>query len=293
MPTAATAPDQGWLFDLLQWAGVSQPTAAHVQQVIVKPVTVAVVLLLAAALGWLGNRAIRHWIGAAVRRAAARADSPRAERRAVTLTAMLANIWRVVVAVIAVLVALGTVGINLTPLLAGATVVGATLGFGAQSMVRDLLAGFLMTMEGQFDIGDAITVGDVSGVVEDLTLRITRLRAVDGTVWFVANGEIRKLGNTARGWARATVDTSVPPAADVDAALAAVREAADAVAADPATASACIEPPVVSGVVASAIDSLTVRVTIRTTPGERDRLERALHAEVARRLRAAGVFAPP
>ena len=105
---------------------------------------------------------------------------------------------------------LGTIGLNLTPLLAGATVIGATLGFGAQSMVRDLLAGVLLTVEGQFDIGDTIMVGDTSGTVEDLTLRVTRLRSDDGTVWYVPNGEIRKLANSSRGWAQATVDVPGP-----------------------------------------------------------------------------------
>jgi len=292
LAAATSGPDQGWLYDLLRWAGVSQTTAAHVQQVIVKPVTLVVVLLAAVLIGWLGNRLIRHWIGAAVRRAAARTDSPRAERRAVTLTAMMANIWRVVVAIIAILVALGTVGINLTPLLAGATVIGATIGFGAQSMVRDLLAGFLMTVEGQFDIGDTITVNDTSGVVEDLTLRVTRLRAPDGAVWFLANGEIRKLANITRGWGRATVDVPVPAAADVDEVLSAVHGAADTVAADERYAPSCLEAPVVWGVTDSAVDSLTVRVTVRTTAADRDRVERALREQVARRLRQAGVFAP-
>lgn len=295
MPTPATsaAPDQGWLYDLLRWAGVGESSAAHVQQVIVKPVTLVIVLLAALLIGWLGNRLIRHWIGAAVRRAAARSDSPRAERRAVTLTAMLANIWRVVVAVIAVLVGLGTVGINLTPLLAGATVIGATIGFGAQAMVRDLLAGFLMAVEGQFDIGDTITVNDTSGVVEDLTLRVTRLRAPDGAVWFLANGEIRKLANVTRGWGRATVDVPVPPSADFDEVLGAVHAAADAVYGDERYSAACLDAPVVWGVTATAVDSLTTRVTIRTTAGDRDRVERALREQVARRLREAGVFAPP
>ena len=76
--------------------------------------------------------------------------------------------------------------------------VGATIGFGAQSMVRDLLAGFLLIIEDQFDIGDTLTVGTTTGTVEDLSLRVTRLRGIDGTIWFVPNGEIRTLANTSR-----------------------------------------------------------------------------------------------
>lgn len=295
MPPGATslATTQGWLYELLRWAGVSEPTAAHLQQVVVKPVSVVAIVIIAALASWIGNRFIRHWIGAAVRRAAARADSPRAERRAVTLTAMLANVWRALVVVIALLVSLGTVGIDLTPVLAGATVVGAALAFGAQTLVRDLLSGFLLTVEGQYDIGDTIVldaVGGTSGVVEDLTLRVTRVRAADGAVWFVPNGEIRRLGNTARGWARATVDVVVPATADVDQLLEATRSAADAVSTDERYREAFLEPPVVWGVVDATAETLTTRVTARTTASDRDRLERALREETARRLRQDGMF---
>ena len=98
-------------------------------------------------------------------------------------------------------------------------------------MVRDLLAGVLLTVEGEFDIGDTIAVGDTSGTVEDLTLRVTRLRSDDGTVWYVPNGEIRKLANSSRGWAQATVDVPVPIAAGVDTVLDA-EAAADTVSSD-------------------------------------------------------------
>ena len=189
---------EGWLYDLLRWAGVGQPTAAHLQQVVVKPVTVVVIAIVAVIISWLGNRVIRHWIGSAARKAAERRGTPRASARATTVTALVANIWRVVVAVIAFFVALETIGINLTPLLAGATVIGATIGFGAQSLVRDLLSGFLMIVEDQFDIGDVLVVGDVTGKVEDLSLRVTRMRDDEGTIWVIANGEIRQLGNKSR-----------------------------------------------------------------------------------------------
>jgi small conductance mechanosensitive channel len=284
---------QGWLYDLLTWAGVDHTTAAHVQQVVLKPVTVVLIFLVAAAVGWFGSRLIRRWIGAVARRAAGRTDSPRAAARAVTITAMVANIWRVVIGVIAFFVALGTIGINLTPLLAGATVIGATIGFGAQSMVRDLLAGFLLIIEDQFDIGDSLTVGTTSGTVEDLSLRVTRLRDAEGTIWFVPNGEIRVLANLSRGWAEAVVDVVVPAAADVDEVLDAVASAADAVAADARYAGSCLAPPRLWGVVAADAVTLTGRVSIRTSTAERERIARAVRQEVARRLHAQGVFAPP
>lgn len=294
MPLAATSPivaDDGWLYDVLRWAGVSQPTAAHWQEVVIKPLTVAMVLLVAVLIAWLGSRIIRRWVGAAAHKAVAHADSPRASARALTLTSLLANVWRGVVVVIALFVVLGTIGLNLTPLLAGATVIGATLGFGAQSMVRDLLAGVLLTVEGQFDIGDTIMVGDTTGKVEDLTLRVTRLRSDDGTVWYVPNGEIRKLANSSRGWAQATVDIAVPVAAGVDTVLDTMRAAADSVSNDPRYAPLCLEPPRVWGVVATAADTFTCRVSVRTSSTDRERVARILRQEIALRLQAAGVFA--
>jgi small-conductance mechanosensitive channel len=292
--SGATSPivvDDGWLYDILRWAGVSQPTAAHWQEVVVKPLTVLLVLLVAVLIAWLGSRIIRRWVGAAAHKAVAHADSPRASARALTLTSLLANMWRGVVVVIGIFVVLGTIGIDLTPLLAGATVIGATLGFGAQSMVRDLLAGFLLTVEGQFDIGDTIMVGDTSGKVEDLTLRVTRMRSDDGVVWFVPNGEIRKLANSSRGWAQATVDVPVPVSARVDTVLDAIRDAAGAVFHDPRYAPLCLEPPRLWGVVATAADTFTCRVSVRTATAEREHMARILRQEIALRLQAVGAFA--
>jgi small conductance mechanosensitive channel len=288
--TSPTLVDQGWLYDVLRWAGVSDPTAAHWQQVVIKPLTVVLVLLGAIVIGRLGTRVIRRWIGAAAHKAVARADSPRASARAQTLTGLLASVWRGVVWIIAFFVVLGTIGLNLTPLLAGATVIGATLGFGAQSMVRDLLAGLLLSVEGQFDIGDTIMVGDTVGKVEDLTLRVTRLRADDGTVWYVPNGEIRKLANESRGWAQATVDVPVPVAAPIEVVIDAMRTAADAVSNDPEYSSLCLEPPRVWGVVATAADTYTCRVSVRTSTADRDRVTRVLRQEIALGLQAADVF---
>jgi len=291
--TALPAADAGWLYDLLVWLGVGHATARHLQQVVLKPVAVVVILLVAAFVGWLGSRIISRWIGAVARRATRRVDSPRASARAVTITAMVANIWRVVIGVIAVFVALGTIGINLTPLLAGATVVGATIGFGAQSMVRDLLAGFLLIIEDQFDIGDTLMIGTTSGTVEDLSLRVTRLRGVDGTIWFVPNGEIRTLANQSRGWAEAMIDVPVPAAADPDTVLRATGDAAAAVAADTRYAASCLAAPRVWGVVAADANTFTSRVSIRTTTAERERIARALRGEITRRLHALDVFLTP
>jgi moderate conductance mechanosensitive channel len=296
VPPPAVSPllaAEGWLYNFLTWAGVDHATAHHLQDVVVKPLTVVLIILGAAIVAWLGARIVRHWVGAVARRAAGRAESPRAAARATTITALVANTLRVVVSVIAFFLVLGTIGLNLTPLLAGATVVGATIGFGAQSVVRDVLAGFLLIVEDQFDIGDSLTVGTTSGTVEDLSLRVTRLRGIDGTIWFVPNGEIRTLANTSRGWSEAMVDMAVPATADPDAVLRVLAEAATAVTDDPRYATSCLAPPRVWGVVASDAATTTVRVSIRVTLGDRDRVGRAVREETARRLHAIDAFAPP
>ena len=111
---------------------------------------------------------------------------------------------------IAGFIILGDLGINLAPLLASAGVVGVAVGFGAQNLVRDYLSGVFMLVEDQYGVGDVITVGDATGTVENVTLRITRLRDVNGIVWHIRNGAIETVGNESQGWARAVLDFPVP-----------------------------------------------------------------------------------
>ena len=161
------------------------------------------------------------------------------------MSGLVANVWRFFVFVVAGAIVLGMLGINLTPLLASATIIGATLGFGAQQIVRDYFSGILMTMEDQYNVGDSVTVGGVTGVVEDVTMRLTRFRGVDGTIYVIPNGDIRLVGNLSRGWARAVVDLTLPgaAAADLDTVRRVIDEAAHRVARDPAFAAHCTEPP--------------------------------------------------
>ncbi|HYA67675.1 MAG TPA: mechanosensitive ion channel domain-containing protein, partial [Acidimicrobiales bacterium] len=160
-----------------------------------------------------------------------------------------------------------------------------------QTLVRDLLAGFLLIMEGQYDIGDTVVVSDTVGTIEDLTLRVTRLRSIDGSTVFVANGEIRKLSNRSRGWAQVAVDTAVPAATDVDTLLEATAAAAQSVSSDPDLAGALVVAPKVEGIVAADAATITARVSVRADHARRDEVERALRVEIARHLRSGGVFA--
>lgn len=294
LPWTAAAPPggqgSGWFYDLLVKTGVSPSTAQTVVEFVWRPLVVVLIVAVAVVVAALGSRAIRRFLGRLAATAAQRSDSPRAAGRVNTVVALVANLFRFVVGVVALFTVLGTLGINLTPLLASATVIGATLGFGAQSLVRDYLSGLLLTVEDQFGIGDTICVNDTTGVVEDLSLRVTRLRGADGTVWYVPNGDIRKLANESRGWAKAVVD--VPVGVGDTPALEAVErdlaEAARSVAALPRFAASCTEPPAVLGVVDADGTTCTVRVTLRTTPSLRAPLERQLRQSLIGRLAADG-----
>src|SRR6516165_2213516 len=220
-PSLASLPAQvgalpeggGWLYHLLVKVGVSPETASTITDLIVRPLGILLVLLVALLAAHLGSKAIRRVLGRVADQTANRSGSARAGARVNTMTGLVANVWRFFVFVVAAAIVLGMLGINLTPLLASATIIGATLGFGAQQIVRDYFSGVLMTMEDQFNVGDSLTVGGLTGVVEDVTMRVTRFRGVDGTIYTIPNGDIRLNGNLSRGWARAVVDLALPGSA--------------------------------------------------------------------------------
>jgi len=285
----------GWLYDLLTKVGVSNGTAKTVTDLIVRPVAVILVIAVAVVVANLGSKALRRVLQRIADQAAARSGSQRAGARMSTMSALAANLWRFFVFVLAVAIILGMIGVNLTPLLASATIIGATLGFGAQLIIRDYMSGFLLTVEDQYGIGDTVTIGAVSGVVEDLTLRVTRLRASDGTVYFVANGDIRLLANTSRGWAHAVVDLTLPgsSAAALPQVRAAIEQAARRVAHSEEFAAHCSEPPSLVTFVDSTENTLTLRVTLHSVPSQRDALTRALREEAVVELNRAQLWPAP
>jgi small conductance mechanosensitive channel len=286
------AADEGWLYDVLTRAGVSPGVAHDVVTFVVRPLAIVLVVVVAYLVARIGARAIRRGMTRASRRAVERSESARAGARAATMAALAANVWRFVIGVVAFAIVLGMLGINLAPLLASATVIGAIVAFGAQSLVRDYLSGFLLTVEDQFGIGDEISVNGTDGVVEDLSLRVTRVRAADGTLWYVPNGDIRRLANESRGWAKAVVDVpiAIHPGIDLQRAQAAIVEAAEEVARRPQFSPTCTEPPEVLGIVAAEGGACTARVTLRTTPADRASLTRVLREKVTERLVADGLW---
>jgi moderate conductance mechanosensitive channel len=271
----------GWLYHLLVKLGVSAQTASTVTDLVIRPLEILVVAIVAFLVARYGAKAVRRVLTRLADQASARSGSARAGARVATMSGVVANVWRFFVFVIAGAIVLGLFGINLTPLLASATIIGATLGFGAQQIVRDYFSGLIMTVEDQYNVGDSVTVGGVTGVVEDVTMRLTRLRGLDGTVYVVPNGDIRMIGNLSRGWARAVVDLPLPGAnaSDLERVRATLEEAARRVASRPVFAAHCTEPPTLVGVADADASTVTVRVMLHTVPSQRDALTGALREE--------------
>lgn len=213
----------------------------------------------------------------------------RRRQRMETLGSVLRSITSVVIFGTAVFTVLGEIGLNLTPVLTGATVVGAAVAFGAQNTIKDLLAGLFMLLEDQYGVGDVIDTGAAKGTVEAVTLRITRLRDVNGVVWYVRNGEINRLGNESQNWGRALLDVPVAPDQDVDHIRDLLQITADELAADADWEELILEAPSVWGVQELTNDAVVVRVTIKTAPGQQHKVARELRARVKRAFDEAGV----
>ena len=277
----AVAEGGGWLYHLLIKMGVSPDTASTVTDLIVRPLSILIVVGVALLVAHLGAKAIRRVLERVANQTAHRSGSARAGARVSTMTGLVANVWRFFIFVVAAAIVLGMLGINLTPLLASATIIGATLGFGAQQIVRDYFSGVLMTMEDQFNVGDSVSIAGVNGVVEEVTMRLTRFRGVDGTLYTIPNGDVRLNGNLSRGWARAVVDLTLPGAAasDLEGIRLTVGDAARRVEARPEFSGRSTEPPTLVGIQSADASTMTLRVMLHTVPSQRDALTAALREE--------------
>jgi moderate conductance mechanosensitive channel len=223
----------------------------------------------------------------------------RRAQRAKTIADVTGSIVTAIIWGIAVLVALGEIGINLAPLLAGAGVLGLALGFGAQSLVRDFLAGLFMLVEDQYGVGDVIDVGGavgsndgVSGTVEGVSLRTTRIRDVEGVVWHIPNGEIKRVGNKSQQWSRAVLDIPVDYDTDISKATTVIKETADAMWHDEQWNEAILAEPEVWGVEELTPSSVKIRLVVQTLPLEQWRVARELRARLKRAFDAAGIETP-
>jgi small-conductance mechanosensitive channel len=276
----------------LRKLGLSVFQASTGEFLIVKPLKIAVILVIAIVIGRVASRAARRFVRGLHRRSPLLLTSPRAEQRAATVGDVLASILRAAILSVAVLIVLDQVGVDLAPLLAGAGIAGIAIGFGAQSLVKDFLAGLFVLLEDQYGVGDQVTLADTTGTVEDVTLRITRLRAVDGTVWYVPNGEVRKVGNASMEWSRALVDVLVPYDADLAKAEQAIKAAAAELAADPDWQDDLIDEPEFWGVHATSPDGRTVRVAAKAVPRRQAAVARELRGRITEKFRTEGIPLP-
>ncbi len=308
-PTATTEPQDGLAQRKVQeWTG-SEDWANLAGWVVDKPVRILVIWVVAWVLAKVVRRLIRRFadklIGSAstgrLRQArdrapsvlvSAQSPSVRSAARAETIGGVLRSLSSGVIYAFAVVYSLEVLGLNLGPLIAGAGVVGVALGFGAQSLVRDFLAGTFILIEDQYGVGDVIDLGDAVGAVEAVNLRTTRLRDVEGTVWHVPNGEIQRVGNKSQQWARALLDIVIAHHSDVDRALVILKEAANTVAARPDLATDVLEEAEVWGVEALSPVGVTLRLVVKTLPGSQWRVMRALRQELRDRLEAEGIEMP-
>ncbi len=216
----------------------------------------------------------------------------RARQRAETLGGVLASVLSGVIWFIAGLLVLDQAGVNLAPLLAGAGVVGIAIGFGAQEMVRDFLAGLFIVFEDQFGVGDVVDLGEASGTVEQVNLRVTRLRDVNGVVWYVPNGEIQRVGNKSKLWSRAVLDIEVAYDTDIDEAGRILKQVADELWRESLPDMSIIDEPEFWGVETFGADGITIRLVIRTEPTEQWKTARELRARIKKAFEEAGIGFP-
>lgn len=254
-------------------------------------------LLLTRFASWLGAR-ITARIDDKVEESDALVRSEAAKHRHALTQVVTWTVIVLIYCVTAVLV-VQRMGVPISGLAAPATVAGVALGFGAQRFVQDILAGFFVITEHQYGFGDVIrltlvgTGAPVQGTVEDVTLRVTQMRTVNGEVVITPNGQIVQATNLSRDWARAVLDVPVPSTADVARVTAILQDVGAAAYADDELRPLLLDPPSVMGVESIEVDQLNIRIVARTLPGKQFDVGRELRARIADALRIEGIVVAP
>ena len=271
-------------------------------------VRILVILLVATLLRFALRRAVRRLVKRSVdSRLAGRLEGNRATRvlasatgalherrqqRTETLGSVLSSLITAVVYGIAILMVLSEFKLNLAPLLASAGVAGVALGFGAQSLVKDFLSGIFMLLEDQYGVGDIIDTGEAVGTVEEVTLRITKLRDASGVAWYVRNGEIVRIANKSQGWSTAVVDLPVSYTEDLERVQDIIRTVVADLYQDPQWREKMTDEPTVAGVEQITGSTITIRVFAKTVADQQWGVQREIRERVKIAFDAAGVTAP-
>lgn len=291
----AAAKDNTVLDDVIKWS-------------LAPGLQILVIIVLAIIAQWLltslVRRAVRHAIDrgrherldqlrkvARTQELTAAIMSQRTEQRAHAIGSLLTSAIAIGIWVIALLMVLPLIGVNVIPVLASASVIGVALGFGAQQLVRDYLAGIFLIIEDQYGVGDIIDFGNLVGTVEEVALRYTRVRDLSGVVWYVRNGEILRVGNRSQGWTMATVDIPVAYDADLTAVRTLIERVANDIDEDPAYDDMLLGTPQFAGVESVSGDAVIVRVTAKAIPQQQGPLARAIRERVKIALDRSG-FSP-
>jgi small-conductance mechanosensitive channel len=219
-------------------------------------------------------------------------EAMRQVQRARTLGTVLNAFSKWTIWIIVIIMVLTEFGVAVTPLIASVGILGAALGFGAQSLVKDILNGLFMVFEDQLGIGDIVNLGQVTGVVERVGIRVTEVRDASGTLWFIRNGEVLQVGNFSKDWARIILDVPVPYTLDVDEAQEALLAAAKEFATESQWRRKVLEDPEMWGIESISHEALMVRLTIKVRAGEQFTLRRALHRYVKSALDRRGIDIP-
>jgi small conductance mechanosensitive channel len=258
---------------------------------VAKPLTIAIVLVLAIVATRLTTRAIKRFVRG-VETAAGPNAAARVTQRAETIGLVLRSVARIGIFALALTTILGELGVELGPLIAGAGIAGVALGFGAQSLVKDFLSGMFMLIEDQFGVGDVIDAGDALGTVEAVSLRTTRIRSVDGTLWHVPNGSIARVGNKSQEWSRALLDVEVAYGVDLEHAQRVIKQVADELWNDDAFKDSVIEEPEVWGVEKLGTTGVAIRLVVKTRPSDQWKVLRALRQRISQAFVDAGIATP-
>ncbi|WP_439423044.1 mechanosensitive ion channel family protein [Saccharothrix sp. HUAS TT10] len=215
--------------------------------------------------------------------------SERREQRAKTIGSVLKSFVTIIVFGVAFIQVLTELGMNPAPILTSAGILGVAIGFGAQNLVKDFLSGMFMMLEDQYGVGDVVDLGPATGTVESVALRITTIRDTNGTVWYVRNGEILRVGNSSQGFAVAVVDLPLGYGANLASATEVLDKAVVDAVDEETLAKDVIDKPQVLGVEKVTPEGITMRVTVKVRPGRQWAVQRALRAKLMPALDEAGI----
>ena len=284
------------------WAGV----VAFLTDAGVILLKIAGIIIGAMVAVWILRIVIRRVVNRIVTGAKSKANvddtqalerSPLASVRLVQRTRTLGSILQNIVGVAVVIVALMLIVWIVAPTALGSltllsAAIGAGLGFGAQNIVKDVLNGIFIVAEDQVGIGDVVDLGLASGIVEYVSVRVTHVRDVNGTLWYVRNGEITRIGNLSQGWSRVIVDLSIPVDADIDAVEKTMLDTSKALAKDAKWRTRILEQPEVWGLESISGDALVIRLVMKTRANAKDDVARELRMRLKKALDEAGIGLP-